>query len=204
MRSSFRLLLGFLVGVSALSAHGQTITSASYTYDTAEVLVQWSFTLDEGSYSGSVGHLVLGFDGPDGFAPPVAWDSVFNVMLHSSSPAVTKVDVWTDSGPGRSYLELNLGSPLTLDGNNTTFNFSFLTGGINNLGNAPSATFFVELRTGTALMNAGLDGTIIASNNVAGSPGNLTAVPEPATYALLAGVAMFGFAAVRRCRSRLT
>ena len=200
MRSSFRFLLGLLAGVSALSLNGQTITSASYTYDTADVLVQWSFTLDEGSYSGSVGHIVLGFDGTDGLSPPVAWNSVANVILHSSSFAVTKVDVWTDNGPGRSYLELNLNSPLALDGNNTTFNFSLLTGGINNLGNAPSVTFFVDLRNGAASMNAGLDGTLIASSNTAGSSGNLTAVPEPATYALLAGVAMLGFVAARRGR----
>lgn len=200
MRAAFRLLLGLLAGISALSLHGQTITSVSYTYDTADVLVQWSFTLDEGSYSGSVGHLVLGFDGTDGMPPPVAWVGVGDVTVYSGSPAVTKVDVWTDSTPGRSFLELNLGSPLTLDGNNTTFTFSFLTGGINNLGNAPSATFFVELRSGTALMNAGLDGSLVVSNNIAGSPANLTAVPEPATYALMAGAAVLGFALVRRSR----
>lgn len=200
MRTALRLLLGLLAGVSALSLKGQTITSVSYTYDTADVLVQWSFTLDEGSYSGSVGHLVLGLDGPDGSPPPVAWDSVFNVILHSGTPAVTKVDVWTDSTPGRSYLELNLNTPLVLDGNGTTFNFSFLTGGINNLGNAPSATFFVEFRSGTAAQNAGLDGSLVVFNNTAGSPGNLSAVPEPATYALVAGFAVLGFALVRRSR----
>lgn len=200
MRSTFRLLLGLLASVSALSLNGQTITSVSYIYDTADVLVQWSFTLDEGSYTGSVGHLVLGFDGPDGSPPPVAWDSVFNVVLHSGSPAVTKVDVWTDSGPGRSYLELNLGSPLTLDGNGTTFNFSILTGGINNLGNAPTATFFVDLRTGSAEVNPSLQGISVISNNAAGSSGNLTAVPEPSAYALLAGGAMLGIAVARRYR----
>lgn len=200
MRAAFRLLLGLLAGVSALSLNGQTITSVSYTYDTADVLVQWNFTLNEGAYSGSVGHLVLGFDGPDVSPPPVAWDSVFNVILHSSSPAVTKIDVWTDSGPGRSYLELNLNTPLVLDGNGTTFNFSLLTGGINNLGNAPSVTFFVDFRSGSAAMNAGLDGTSIIFNNTAGSSANLTAVPEPATYALFAGFAMLGLALVRRLR----
>lgn len=201
MRAALRLLLGLLAGISALSLPGQTITSVSYTYDTADVLVQWTFTLDEGAYSSSnVGHIVLGFDGPDGSPPPVAWVGVGDVTVNSSSFAVTNVDVWTDSGPGRSYLELNLNTPLVLDGNGTTFNFSLLTGGINNLGNAPSATFFVELRSGTALMNAGLDGALIVSNNIAGSPADLTAVPEPATYALFAGVAMLGFALVRRSR----
>ncbi len=201
MRLISRLLLALLAGVSAFSLKGQTITSVSHTYDTADVLVQWTFTLDEGAYSSlNVGHLVLGFDGPDTFAPPVAWQGVGDVTVYSSSFGVTNVDVWTDSGPGRSYLELNLNTPLVLDGNGTTFSFSLLTGGINNLGNAPSATFFVELRSGTALMNAGLDGSLIATSNLAGSPGNLTAVPEPATYALIAGLAMFGLALVRRSR----
>lgn len=194
-------MLALLAGVSTLALKGQTITSVSHTYDTADGLVHWSFTLDEGAFSSlNVGHIVLGFDGIDGLPPPVAWQGVGDVTVYSSSFSVSKVDVWTDSGPGRSYLELNLNTPLVLDGNGTTFSFSLLTGGINNLGNAPSATFFVELRSGSALMNAGPDGNLIVTNSIAGSSGDLSAVPEPSTYALVAGVAMLGFALVRRSR----
>lgn len=194
-------MLALLAGVSTLALKGQTITSVSYTYDTADVLVQWSFTLNEGAYSSfNVGHIVLGFDGTDGLPPPVAWQGVGDVTVYSSSFGITNVDVWTDSTPGRSYLELNLNTPLVLDGNGTTFNFSILTGGINNLGNAPTATFFVELRSGSALMNAGLDGNLIVTNILAGSSGDLSAVPEPSTYALVAGFAVLGLALVRRSR----
>lgn len=200
MQALIRFSLGILAGALALSARGQTITDPIHTYDVADGLVQWTFNFNEGSSTSTISHLVLTFDGTDAIPPAVAWNSLSNVTIFSSSVAVTKGDVWTSTPLGQSYLELNLASPIVLDGNSSTFSFSFLTGGINNLNNAPSVTFLVDLRSGVASTNAGLDGASIAFNNNAGNGGNLTAVPEPATYALLAGLAMLGFAMVRRRR----
>lgn len=201
MRNIHRWLVSTAIGgILAAALPGQTIVSPTYTYDTADGLVEWSFTLNEGAFSGSVTHLVLGFDGTDGLPPAVFWNSLGSVTIDASSHGVTKVDVWTDSAPGRSYLELSLNTPFSLDGNSTTFPISFLTGGIQNLANAGSVSFFVELRNGTAVQNAGLDGALVVQNSQAGVPGDLTAVPEPATCALAAGMAGLALAALRRRR----
>jgi len=184
-----------------MASQGQTVVSPSYTYDTADGLVEWSVTLNEGSFSGSVTHLVLGFDGADGFPPPVFWNSLGGVTLHNSSHGVTLFDVWTDSTPGRSYLELGLNTPFSLDGNSSTFAVTFLTSGIQNLSNAGTVSFFVEFRSGTVLQNASLDGALVAQNSQAGGAGDLTAVPEPSTYALFAGTVALGLATWWRRRA---
>ncbi len=192
-----KLLVGVLALAATVSLSAQTITSAGANYDAADGLIEWSFILDEQTATDTITHMVLGFTDGAG-VPDVFWDFLSNVTINSNTFHATKLDVWTDGGSGTSYLEANFNSPIVLGGSSATHNFSFLTGGTNGLGNTTS--FFISLYSGgPATQNMTLDGSLVATISGFGvGTADLTAVPEPSTYALLAGLAMMGFVALRR------
>ncbi|MCF3650080.1 hypothetical protein [Synoicihabitans lomoniglobus] len=200
MPPSFRSLVGALVLTGAASLSAQSIISAHADYDVADGLIEWSFVLDEDLSTATVTHLVLGFDDGSG-VPGIFWDDVAHVTVHSSTFHVTKEDVWPDSGAGISYLELNFNSPFTLGGASATHSFNYQTSGTNGLAN--SANFFVSLYAdGPATQNVSLDGSLVATLSGFGTTAtDLSAVPESSAAAIWAGLAVVGFAGVRRRRA---
>jgi hypothetical protein len=188
--------IGVLASLWTVSLTAQSITAASATYNPGTGSINWTFTLDEESSSAVLTHLVLGFDGPNAL-PDVFWDNVSNVSVSSGAYAVSKVDVWPDQANGISYLELDFDSTIALGGASGTYEFNYVTGGTQNLGN--TADFFVSLyANGPANVNASLDGSLVAT--ISGF--STSAVPEPSTYAALLGLSALGLAGWRRRRVR--
>ena len=101
------------------------------------------------------------------------------------------VRVFLDAAP---FLALNAGSTLLVGGNNVAAPV-FVTGN----GSYPVMSFIDMLRGGLTYVN--VHTTLNSGGAVRGQLIEVTAVPEPSTYAmLLAGIAALGFVARRRQR----
>ena len=147
---------------------------ATLSYDTADNTYDFSMSVF-GLSGGSSGKAANGF--------------------HIHGAATTSqngpVRVFLDAAP---FLALNAGSTLLVGGNNVAAPV-FVTGN----GSYPVMSFIDMLRGGLTYVN--VHTTLNSGGAVRGQLIEVTAVPEPSTYAmLLAGIAALGFVARRRQR----
>ena len=145
---------------------------ATLSYDTADNTYDFSMSVF-GLSGGSSGKAANGF--------------------HIHGAATTSqngpVRVFLDAAP---FLALNAGSTLLVGGNNVAAPV-FVTGN----GSYPVMSFIDMLRGGLTYVN--VHTTLNSGGAVRGQLIEVTAVPEPSTYAmLLAGIAALGFVARRR------